>query len=597
MSLIVNRRDLDFQMYEVLGLQDVLAQPRFGAITREDVAAILDTAHALAEEQFLPFAGDLDADEPHFENGKVAMMPQVGEALRAYRDAGFFSASFDHDVGGLQLPSMVALAANGMFACANAPVFGYAFLTIAAANMLNAYGGPEQKRTYLTRMLAGEWFGTMCLSEPQAGSSLSDITTRADPNEDGSYNITGSKMWISGGDHELSENIVHMVLAKIPGGHPGVKGISLFIVPRFRVEADGTLGAWNNIALAGLNHKMGQRGTTNCLLNLGESGDTIGYLVGEPHQGLRYMFSMMNEARLGVGYLSTMSGLGGYRYSLDYARARLQGRLPGEKDAHSRQVALIEHADVRRMLLAQKTAVEGALGLAMYCSRIVDERACRDDPEYLEESELLLDILTPMAKSWPSEYCLEANKLAIQVLGGYGYTRDYPVERLYRDNRLNHIHEGAHGIQGIDLLGRKVRMQGGRAYDLLGIKIRETIASASRIGTFEDEVRALEDAMARLDSTTQTVLACSDLKQSLANATLYLDAFGHIVIAWTWLRQAIAAQTGLARTVAADEAFYRGKLAAFRYFYRYELPNALAKLSLVKSLDDTCLSISDAEFV
>ena len=598
MSLIVNRRDLEFQMYEVLGLQDLLAQPHYSAFDRQDVASILDTAQSLAEDQFLPFAGALDANEPHFVNGKVAMMPEVGEALGAYRDAGFFAASFDNDAGGLQLPSIVALAANGMFACANAPVFGYAFLTIAATNLLNTFGSDEQKRVFLTRMLAGEWFGTMCLSEPQAGSSLSDITTRADPNEDGTYNLTGSKMWISGGDHELSGNIVHMVLAKIPGGAPGVKGISLFIVPRYRVNADGSLGQWNNIALAGLNHKMGQRGTTNCLLNLGEIGETIGYLVGEPHQGLRYMFNMMNEARLGVGYLATMSALGGYLYSLDYARTRLQGRKPSEKDARSQQVALIEHTDVRRMLLAQKAAVEGALGLAMYCSRLVDERACFDDPALREENELLLDILTPMAKSWPSEYCLEANKLAIQVLGGYGYTRDYPVERLYRDNRLNHIHEGAYGIQGIDLLGRKVRMQGGRAYTLLREKISDTLAIANGRGEFEAEVRVLDEALRCLDATTEIVLACAKLELSLANATVYLDAFGHIVIAWTWLRQAIAAQDGLMNADGeADSAFYCGKLAAFRYFFRYELPLAMPKLALVRSLDDTCLSISEEEFV
>lgn len=598
MSLIVNRRDLEFQMFEVLGLQDLLAQPHYSAFDREDVDAILDTAQSLAEEKFLPFAGALDANEPHFVDGKVSMMPEVGETLGAFRDAGFFSSSFDYEDGGLQLPSIVALAANGMFACANAPVFGYAFLTIAAANLLTAYGSEEQKRVFLARMMAGEWFGTMCLSEPQAGSSLSDITTRAEPNDDGTYNITGSKMWISAGDHELSENIVHMVLAKMPGSAPGVKGISLFIVPRYRVNADGSPGQWNNVELAGLNHKMGQRGTTNCLLNIGENGEAIGYLVGEPHQGLRYMFNMMNEARLGVGYLATMSALGGYLYSLDYAKTRLQGRQPGEKDARSQQVTLIKHADVRRMLLAQKAAVEGALGLAMYCSRLVDERACCDDPALYEENELLLDILTPMAKSWPSEYCLEANKLAIQVLGGYGYARDYPVERLYRDNRLNHIHEGAYGIQGIDLLGRKVRMQGGRAYTLLRAKIEVTLADATDRGAFESEVSVLADALRFLDATTDVLLACEQLELSLANATLYLDAFGHIVIAWTWLRQAIAAQEGLATVDSeGDRAFYRGKLAAFRYFFRYELPLVMPKLALVRSLDDTCLSISEEEFV
>jgi butyryl-CoA dehydrogenase len=446
-------------------------------------------------------------------------------------------------------------------------------------------------------MLAGKWFGTMCLSEPQAGSSLGDIRTRAEPAGDGAYRITGNKMWISGGDHELAENIIHMVLAKVPGGPPGVKGISLFLVPRYRVGSDGARGAWNNVALAGLNHKMGQRGTTNCLLNFGENGETLGYLVGELHQGLRYMFSMMNEARLGVGHSAVMSALGGYLYSLDYARTRRQGRRIQEKDPASPQVTLIEHSDVRRMLLAQKAAVEGALGLVLACARLVDERNATNDRTTRAECGLLLDILTPVAKSWPSEYCLEANKLAIQILGGYGYTRDYPVERLYRDNRLNHIHEGAYAIQAIDLLGRKVRMEDGAAYALLHSRIDAALGAAADLDGLIEEVVVLRAALAALDDATATVLACQDIELALANATLYLEAFGHVVIGWIWLRQAMAAHRGLAAVNGATErAFYEGKLSACRYFFRYELPNVHAKLALVRGLDSTCRSMTDIQF-
>jgi alkylation response protein AidB-like acyl-CoA dehydrogenase len=497
----------------------------------------------------------------------------------------------------LQLPYTVTTAANGIFACANTAVFNYAFLTMAAANMLNAFGSQEQKDLYLTPMLAGKWFGTMCLSEPQAGSSLADIRTCAEPTSDGSYRITGNKMWISGGDHELAENIVHMVLAKVPGGPPGVKGISLFLVPRYLARSDRSRGAWNNIALAGLNHKMGQRGTTNCLLNFGENGETLGYLVGELHQGLRYMFNMMNEARLGVGHAAVMAALGGYLYSLEYARTRQQGRRIHEKDPASPQVALIEHADVRRMLLAQKAAVEGALGLVLDCARLVDERNATHDGAIRAECGLLLDILTPVAKSWPSEYCLEANKLAIQILGGYGYTRDYPVERLYRDNRLNHIHEGAYAIQAIDLLGRKVRMENGAAYALLRARIDATLVAAAELDGLTQEVVALRAALAALDDTTAAVLACQDIELALANATPYLEAFGHIVIAWIWLRQAMAAHRGLAGVNAGTEqAFYEGKLSACRYFFRYELPYVHTKLALVRSLDDTCRSMPEIQF-
>jgi butyryl-CoA dehydrogenase len=597
MSLIVNRRDLDFLLFELLELESLKAYPRFASMDRDVVSEVLDTAQSIAEAKFLPIAGTLDAQEPRLDDGKISIMAEVGEALSAFAEAGFLAAAFDEAAGGLQLPYTVATAANGMFACANTAVFNYAFLTMAAANLINAVGSQEQRDLYLPRMLAGTWFGTMCLSEPQAGSSLADIRTRAEPGADGAYRIVGNKMWISGGDHELAENIIHMVLAKVPGGPPGVKGISLFLVPRYLMDAGGTRGAWNNISLAGLNHKMGQRGTTNCLLNFGENGETRGYLVGDLHQGLRYMFNMMNEARLGVGHAAVMAALGGYRYSLEYARSRCQGRRIQDKNPASPQVPLIEHVDVRRMLLAQKAAVEGALGLVLVCARLVDERNATDNPTIRSECALLLDILTPVAKSWPSEYCLEANKLAIQILGGYGYTRDYPVERLYRDNRLNHIHEGAYAIQAIDLLGRKVRMENGAAYALLRAKIDETLLAASTSEGLTQEVVALRAALAALDNTTATVIACKDIELALANATPYLEAFGHVVIAWIWLRQAMAAHRGLADANAETErAFYEGKLSACRYFFRYELPAVHVKLTLVRALDATCRSMTDMQF-
>ncbi|RYD84000.1 MAG: acyl-CoA dehydrogenase, partial [Sphingomonadales bacterium] len=350
--------------------------------------------------------------------------------------------------------------------------------------------------------------------------------------------ISGSKMWISGGDHELTENIVHLVLAKIPGGPPGVKGISLFIVPRYRVDADSGIGDWNNIALAGLNHKMGQRGTVNCLLNFGEDGECIGTLVGEPNKGLNYMFHMMNEARVGVGHGAASLGLAGYLHSLDYAANRPQGRHPHNKDPSSPQVPIIEHADVKRMLMAQKAAVEGATALLSYCSILLDRQQTVTDPAERERIGLLLDILTPIAKSWPSEHCLEANKHAIQILGGYGYTRDYPVERIYRDNRLNHIHEGTFAIHGLDLLGRKVRMQGGAALEALLVEIEPILVGAAADPDLADEAEALRSALAALKAATARVLTCGDQNLALANATIYLDAFGHAMIGWMWLWQA-----------------------------------------------------------
>lgn len=597
MSMIVNRRDLDFLMYETLGLSALLETERYQDYDRESIDAILDLSQSIAEDHFLPFAAELDANEPKYVDGKVEIIPQVKQALAAYQEAGLFTTAYDSDIGGMQLPIMVHQALNAMFVCANTSVANYAFLTQGATNMLNACGSQALKDKYLAKMVAGDWYGTMCLSETQAGSSLADIRTKASLRDDGNYNISGTKMWISAGDHEIADNIIHMVLARIPGGPAGVKGISLFLVPKHRVNDDGTIGEPNNVALAGLNHKMGHRGTTNCLLNFGESGESIGYLLGEVNQGLMNMFHMMNEARIAVGAGATTIGLGGYLYSLDYARNRPQGRLVSNKDPESKQVMISEHADVKRMLMTQKAFVEGAQALILYAANLVDQQQMATDKTERENVTLLLELLTPICKSWPSEFCLEANKLAIQVLGGYGYTREYPVERYYRDNRLNHIHEGTHAIHGLDILGRKVRIANGAALKLLAKEIEQTITSAVEHSEFTIYAQQLGAAMVSVQSCLEGVSKTDDPSLALANATLFLDAMGHVVIAWLWLKQAIAAKSGLEQGSQSDKAFYSGKLAACQFFYRYELPKAIAKFDLVSTLDDTCYKLDAEQFI
>ena len=463
----------------------------------------------------------------------------------------------------------------------------------------------EQIDTYVRPMMEGRFFGTMCLSEPQAGSSLSDIKTRAEREADGSYRLFGNKMWISAGEHELSENIIHLVLAKIPGAPPGVKGISLFIVPKKLVNADGTLGERNDVVLAGLNHKMGYRGITNTLLNFGEGkfnpggkAGAVGYLVGEVNRGLACMFHMMNEARIGVGMGAVLLGYTVYLHALDYARSRPQGRHPAAKDPTTPQIPIIEHADVRRMLLAQKSYVEGGLALCMYCARLVDEYKTGESEAARTEAGMLLDVLTPITKSWPSQWCLEANTLAIQVHGGYGYTRDYKVEQLYRDNRLNPIHEGTHGIQGMDLLGRKAGMHGGRALQLLLARMNATCdaAQASASALLQQCATELKTALQETATTTRTLLAERDANRMLANATAYLEMTGHVVIAWIWLQQALIAERALAQAQGEEAEFYRGKLQACQYFFRYELPKTAAQHALLRNLDTTCLDMQDAWF-
>ena len=589
---LIPRRDLAFLLYEVLNVEALTSSPRYADHDRTVFDSVLDTAEAIARDHFAPHAAAADENEPRFDGSAVSIIPEVKKALDVYVDAGLMGATFDEDRGGLQLPITIGQACQALFSSANISTTAYPFLTIGAGNLLATFGSNWQKSNFLAPMVGGRFFGTMCLSEPQAGSSLTDITTRAEPSDDGHYSITGSKMWISGGGHDLAENIIHLVLAKIPGGPPGVKGISLFAVPKTRVNEDGSLGESNHVVLAGLNHKMGYRGAVNALLNFGESGESHGYLIGEPHNGLSYMFHMMNEARIGVGLGATALGYAGYQSSLAYAKERPQGRHPDVKDAESAPVAIVEHADVKRLLLSQKVAVEGALALVLYCAHLVDQQKVASDDAELRRVTLLLDILTPIAKSWPSEFCLEANKHAIQVLGGYGYTRDYPVERLYRDNRLNAIHEGTHGIQGLDLLGRKVVFDDGAAFTELERQIRNTIEQAINIDAIGSFANDLLVAFDRVKITTQTLIAArtDDLRLALADATLYLDTLGHLVIGWMWLKQALAANAATPEDSTPDSAFYTGKLAACQFFFRREIPKVHAQSDLLERLDDTSIS-------
>ena len=597
MSMVVNRRDLDFVLYETLGLDKILTSERYADYDRESLDAMLDLCQTIAEDQFLTCASKLDANEPQFVDGKVETISELKDAIFAYQEAGLCASAYDSDIGGMQLPWMVDQALNGMFVCANNPAHIYLFLTQGVTNMLNVCGSDELKAKYLPNLVDGKWFGTMCLSEPQAGSSLADIRTKAELKPDGSYALSGTKMWISGGEQDITENIIHMVLAKIPGSPPGVKGISLFLVPKNRVNDDGSIGDSNNIALAGLNHKMGCRGAANCLLNFGESGESIGYLVGGPNQGLSNMFHMMNEARISVGMSAVMTALGGYLYSLDYARNRPQGRPLVNRNPEDPQIMISEHADIKRMLMTQKAFIEGAQTLMYYCAELIDTNKVSNDHEANQRRNLLLDLLTPICKSWPSEFCLEANKLAIQVLGGYGYTREYPVERLYRDNRLNHIHEGTWGIQGIDILGRKVRMQDGAAVKILREEMQETITSAAGHTQLSVFCGQLNEYLNLTEETIFSVGQAEDPSLALANATIFLDAMGHLVIAWMWLKQGVAAVEGKQKGNAVDDAFYDGKVAAMQFFFRYELPKIKPNLALVADLDSTCYDLTAEQFV
>jgi len=613
------RRTIDFLLFDWLDAAALTQRPRFAEHSDQTFASVLDTCERIARDKFAPFNRLADTQEPRFDGERVQLPEATGDAVRAYAESGMLAAAQDHEAGGMQLPCVVEMAANAFFHKASIAMAGYALLTSGNANLLMAHGTPLQREIFAKNEFAGRWFGTMCLSEPQAGSSLSDVATKAVPDGDDfeadplgpRYRLRGHKMWISAGEHELSENIVHLVLAKIADDEgrtvPGTKGISLFIVPKQLVDAAGQLiGERNDVALAGLNHKLGYRGTTNTLLNFGEGkfsprgrAGAIGYRVGAAGDGLRCMFHMMNEARIGVGLGAVMLGMAGYEASLDYARQRPQGRPVGlgGKDATQPQVPIIGHADVKRMLLAQKSYVEGGLALALYCAWLVDELHSGDSGA-ARDAGLLLEVLTPVAKSWPSEWCLEANSLAIQVHGGYGYTRDFPVEQYWRDNRLNMIHEGTHGIQALDLLGRKVLMQDGAALKLLAARMRATADRAAALDMLRPLSRQLLTALQTLESATRAAWMDATPEQALANATPYLQAFGHTVLAWLWLDLGLACEERLAREPAdaATLDALQGRLAALRYFYAYELPKIDAWLLPVAARQAVCKDMQDAWF-
>ena len=596
MANLMNPKDMDFLLYNVFQAQELTDAQTYQDHDKTTFDEVLKTSARIAEEYFLPHNAKADANEPQFDGEKVTTIPEVKTAWQHFAQSGLLSARHKYEDGGMQLPSLIHAACNAYFMSANPSTAGYPFLTSAAANVIHAFGNEDQKQTFLPHMFSGRFSGTMALTEPDVGSSLGDLTTKAIAKDDGSFRIKGQKMYISGGDQDITENIVHLVLARVEGAPQGVKGISLFIVPKFLTQVDGTLGERNDVNLAGLLHKMGYRGTTSTVLNFGEKDNCHGYLIGEAGKGLMYMFKMMNEARIGVGTGAAMIGYRGFLESLDYAKNRPQGRAPDEKDPQSKPLNIIDHADVKRMLLAQKSYVEGSLALCLLAARLVDEQDALGNAD----SGLLLDLLTPIVKSFPSFYGPKANDLAIQVLAGAGYTREYPVEQCYRDNRLNPIHEGTHGIQSLDLLGRKLWQANGKGQQLLMAKVQGTLNSAANKPQLATLISVFKQHLNTFVQTTMTLgqaLQQGEVKKGLANSALYLDMMGKLVIAWLWLEMADKAiETFSDSSDQNDQAFLAGKIQAAQYFIMWELPEIEHMAKLLNGFDSTCLEMQEAWF-
>ncbi len=581
MSRYTSMEHLRFLLHEVHTITDLFKYPRFSHLEKEQVDMLIQSAKDFADRDLYPFFREMDQQPVQYDGkGGVETHPQLQNIIRNGAAQGWISGTAKFEHGGMQLPIMVYNAAHHIFAAANNGAQGYLGLSTGASALITSFGSQEQIDTYVPPIYTGKWQGTMALTEPQAGSALTDITTLATPTaNEGFYKIKGQKIFISAGQHQATENFVHLTLARIQGAPAGVKGISLFIIPKFIPQPDGTL-ITNDVFCAGDFQKLGQRGYATTHLVFGDNNGCMGWLVGEPNKGLSYMFQMMNEARIGVGQTAASVAMAAYQASLQYAKERPQGRRPDEKDPNKAPIHIIKHADVQRMLLTQKAIAEGSLSLAMECNRLVDLCQVTEGDEK-DRTTLLLEILTPIIKTYASEQGNRSTALAIQIFGGYGYTVDFPVEQYYRDMRIMAIYEGTTGIQSLDLLGRKVTMQKGKAYQMLEIAIGETIDQAASHDSLTAYSVTLKEEMVRLTNTIQELskhLTNKDLERYLADATIFMEMAGYVVIAWQWLKQAVVAQTAISKKdySAQSHEFYEGKILTMKFFFRYELPHAEA---------------------
>jgi len=594
----VSERNLKFLLHEVFDAEDLCAYPYFEEHSREAFDMVMETALKMGRDLLFPCFQEMDKIPPEFIDGEVKVHPAVKEFMKACGEGGWIAANAPFELEGQQLPILITAACRFIFSAANYSASVYPLLTSGAAHLIQSFGSEELISTFIPRMFSGEWQGTMALTEPQAGSSLSDITTQAESTKEGYYRMRGQKIFISAGDHDCAENVIHLMLAKIKGAPAGVRGISLFVVPKKRIAENGEL-VFNDVNVAGIYHKLGYRGAPITQLSLGENNDCRGYLAGEPHQGLPYMFQMMNEARIDVGIGAAAIASAAYHAALEYARERPQGRSPKAKDPSLPQVPIIQHADVKRMLLFQRAVIEGSLSLILQCGLYADMKNVTDEAEK-ERYGLLLDLLTGVAKSYPSEMGILSVSQGLQILGGYGYCDEFPLEQHYRDARIHPIHEGTTGIQGLDLLGRKVMMKEGKAFQLYGEEVRKTISEAIGTERLRPHAEALEEALVQLEEVTAHLKGVADKGNSelfLADATLYLEFFGIVAIAWQWLKQGIFVVKGLeAATSEKEKNFYHGKLYALRFFFGYELPKIDGLVERLMDTDGLTVEMQEAFF-
>jgi len=595
----ISDRNLKFLLYEMFDVERLIKYPQFADHNRDVFDMVIETAMKMGKDLFKPVLTEMDRNQPEYAGGTVKVHPQVRAILKECGEGGWIGASFPCEWGGQQLPMIIGvMVPTAIWAAANYSGSVYSGLTTGAAGLIGSFCDEETRNMYLPKMMSGQWQGTMALTEPQAGSSLTDITLTGTPTDQGYYKMKGQKIFISAGDHDGVDNVIHLAIGRIKDAPAGIKGISLFIIPKKRIEPNGDLTP-NDVNCAGIYHKLGYRGAPITQLAFGENEDCRGWLVGEANKGLGYMFQMMNGARIDVGLGAAGIASAAYYASLEYARERPQGRKITSKDPLSPQIPIIEHADVKRMLLFQKAIVEGSMSLLMQCGMYEDLFNVTQGEER-ENNHLLLELLTPVAKTYPAEMGILSCSTGIQILGGYGFCDEFPLEQFYRDVRIHTLHEGTTGIQGMDLLGRKLTMKQGKAGRLYFEQVRKAIVNAETDEALKPYCIMLDTAMSRLEKVTAHLMGIAmegKMELFLADAALFLEFFSIIAIAWQWLLQATVARKALAgNPSSADVNFYQGKIHTCAYFFNYELPKIEGLAKRLQNSDGLTVAMKNEYF-
>jgi alkylation response protein AidB-like acyl-CoA dehydrogenase len=599
---IADRRDVDFVLHEQLKISALSKHEKYAEFNKKTIDLIISEARNLAVKEILPTQVDGDREGARFDNGDVTVTESFHRVWDLFKEGEWIALSDPPQWGGQGTPASLSLAANDYFVGANLAFMIYPGLTHGAGRLIETFGTEKQKQLFLKKMFTGEWTGTMLLTEPEAGSDVGALTTSAAKNDDGTYSISGNKIFISAGEHDMAGNIIHPVLARIEGAPQGTKGISLFLVPKIRVNDDGSLGEFNDVVCTGIEEKMGIHGTATCSLSLGSKGNCRGTLLGEENKGMRAMFQMMNEARLLVGLQGLACASSAYLYAVNYARERVQGRhLLKALEDNAPSVHIIEHPDIRRVLLTMKAYVEGMRSLLYYIAFCADNIRISEKEEEKAKYQGLMDLLIPIGKGYVTDKAFEVCEMGMQVYGGYGYIKEYPMEQLLRDCRISQIYEGTNGIQAMDLLGRKLGMNKGKpTMDLLG-EVQQTITAAKSISNLADIANKVEAAVNKLGEVAlhigQTAMSPDTRMNAFAHAYSFMEVFGDVVFAWLLLwRASIAAQNLDNGARKKDVAFYEGQLKSAEFFVHSILPVTLGKMDVILTASSAAVDISEDAF-